>query len=242
MLERVELCPVFLYGQAWEGFMMRGVPILATSAVILLVVLATPARTEMDSPEFEWSVQASYVDACCCSPSCPCLFGSSPTLGYCEGVSLVEFEEASYGDVQLDDLKVVAVYRGKTWIKFYVDERATPEQTEAIVNLLPTYEEFFAIDNVVEVANVPIVIEREKDTIKISTPNTTSHITMMRGRNGEPIQIANLPWPGFPAPPLLDHTQYKTVLLKHESGEEAFEHSGTNGFTANIDADSSTED
>jgi len=64
---------------------------------------------------------------------------------------------------------------------------------------------------------------------------------MMMGKNGEPIKIANLPWPNFPASPFLDHTQYETILLKHESNEPVFEHSGTNAFTANISANSADE-
>jgi len=147
-------------------------------------------------------------------------------------------DKANYGDVQLDGIKVMAVYRGGTWIKFYVDDSATAEQTEAVVKLLPTFEGFFAIENVVEVKNVPITIERGEGTIKISTPNTSSHVEVMLGSNGEPIKVVNLPWPSFPGPPFLDHTQYKTVVLKHESSEQIFEHSGTNSFTANIDVNS----
>lgn len=218
--------------------MKRWILAVTAACLALLVGHGEIVNAESDTDDAEWAVKASYVDACCCAPSCPCLFGSSPTLGFCEGVTLVELEEARYGDVSLDGVSVVAVYRGKNWIKFYVDEKATADQTEAAVKLLPTFEKFFAIDNVVEVKNVPISIERKDDTIKISTPNTTSHIEVMFGRNGEPIKIANLPSPSFPAPPFLDHTQYKTILLKHQGGEQAFEHTATNGFTAKFDVSS----
>jgi hypothetical protein len=221
--------------------MKRWIFVLMLALVVPLFGQPMSARAESSVSETEWSVKASYMDACCCAPSCPCLFGSSPTLGFCEGVTLVDIDKANYGDVRLDGLKVMAVYRGNTWIKFYVDESATAEQTEAVVKLLPTFEAFFAIENVVEVKNVPISIERGEGTIKVSTPNTTTHIKMMLGKNGEPIKIANLPWPSFPAPPFLDHTQHKTILLKHESNEQVFEHSGTNGFTAKIDVNSAEE-
>jgi hypothetical protein len=48
--------------------------------------------------------------------------------------------------------------------------------------------------------------------------------------------IQNLPAPAFPAPPLLDHAQYRSVILKHEAEDEQFEYSGTNGFAARIEA------
>ncbi len=196
-------------------------------------------RAEPGVSNTEWSIQAAYMDACCCAPACPCLFGSAPTLGFCEGVTLINIDKASFEDVILDDVKVLAVYRGGNWIKFYVDESASAEQTKAVVKFLPTFEKFFAIENVVEVQNVPISIEQAEGSFKVSTPNTTAHIQMMRGQNGETISIANLPAPSFPAPPFLDHVQYKTILLKHESEQETFEHSGTNGFTAKIKVNSS---
>lgn len=207
----------------------------------LVVPLLGQTMAETDVAEAEWSVKASYLDACCCAPSCPCLFGSPPTLGFCEGVTLIDFDKATYGDVRVDGVKVLAVYRSGAWIKFYVDESATADQTEAVVKLLPTFEEFFAVENVVEVKNVPISLERGEDTIKVSTPNTIAHLMIMTGTNGQPIKIANLPAPSFPAPPFLDHTQYRTILLKHDSKQQTFEHSGTNGFTTTIDVKSEEE-
>ena len=182
-----------------------------------------------------WSVKADYTDTCCCQPTCPCLFGSGPTLGYCDGVTLIEIERGHYGDVRLDGVKVLAVYRGGSWIKFYVTDEADKVQTEAAVKLLPAFEDFFAVDNVLEVKNVPISVERSAERMRIVTPNTTAEIVVMKGKNGKPIKIANLPSPDFPAPPFLDHTQYRSVTLKHDAKDKQFEYSGTNGFTARIE-------
>ncbi len=212
--------------------------LVSALCVAVLVAPSEQARGESGEGSAEWSIEASYLDACCCAPSCPCLFGSAPTLGYCEGVTLIDIDEAHFGGVGLDGVKVLAVYRGGTWIKFYVDDTATAEQTEAVVEFLPTFEGFFAVENVVEVENVPISVERTERTIKVSTPNTTAHIEMMVGKNGEAIKIANLPGPTFPAPPYIDHTQYKTILLQHTSDDQSYEYTGTNGFTARIDVDS----
>lgn len=208
-------------------------------SVVAALSLATPVSA--DTNDVEWSAKANYVDVCSCAPSCPCLFGSPATLGFCEGATLVELTEARYGDVSLDGVKVLAVYRSGTWIKFYVDDDATEEQAEAAATLLPTMEGFFAVENVVEVKTVPIDIERGEDTIKITTANTTAHIEMMKGKTGMPIKIVGLPAPSFPGPPYLDHTQYKTILLKHDGSEHQFEHTGTNGFTARIDVNSTQE-
>ena len=210
--------------------------------VTLLLVLASgffaaqlPAG-EGHSETPSWSIKARYTDTCSCAPTCPCFFGSAPTRGFCEGITLVEIEEGHYGDVQLDGVSVLAVYRGGDWIKFYVTDKADTKQTEAALALLPTFEEFFAIDNVLEVANVPITVERSAERMKITTPNTFAEIEVMKGKNGKPIKIQNLPSPDFPAPPYLDHTQYRSVILKHQAEDKQFEYSETNGFTARIEA------
>jgi hypothetical protein len=230
-----------VYREPWEVTMKRWILVFALVLAVPLFGLPMSIHAESSAGETDWSVKASYFDACCCAPSCPCLFGSAPTLGFCEGLTLLEMDKANYGDVHLDGLNVVAVYRGGTWIKFYVDDSATAEQTDAMVKLLPTFEGFFAIENVLEVKNVPISVERGEGTIKVSTPNTSSHVEVMMGSNGKPIKVANLPWPTFPGPPFLDHTQYKTTILKHEGGEQNFEHTGTNSFTAKIDVSSAPE-
>jgi hypothetical protein len=212
--------------------------LLTVCAVFLLIFVALPAPVHADGHTSEkpaWAIKADYTDSCCCAPSCPCLFGSSATLGFCDGVTLVEIKEGHYGDVELDGVKVLAVYRGGKWIKFYVTDKASKAESEAVVKLLPTFEKFFAIENVLEVKNVPLKVERDGDTMTISTPNTTAKIEVMRGKNGEPIKIDNLPSPDFPGPPFNDHTQYRSIILKHEGKDKQYEYSGTNGFTAKID-------
>jgi hypothetical protein len=221
---------------AEERRMKRLFAIVAVLALAAGAVSATGASTDAEVfRDRAWSIKADYTDTCSCAATCPCFFGSAPTRGHCEGITLVEIERGHYGDVQLDGVKVLAVYRGGTWMKFYVSQ-ADEAQTEAAVLLLPTFEQFFVSDNVLEVENVPITVERNEGWVKISAPNTTAEIEVMRGKNGEPIKIENLPAPAYPAPPFQDHTQYRSVILKHETENEQFEYSGTTGFTAKISA------
>jgi hypothetical protein len=211
--------------------------VLATLSLATISACSTQHRAETKLAEnAAWSVKANYTDSCSCQPACPCFFGSPPTLKHCEGITLVEIKQGHYGDVRLDGVDVLAVYRGGEWIKFYVTDEADAAQTEAAVNLLPAFEDFFGIENVLEVKNVPLSVERKLETMTISTPNTLAQIKMMRGKNGEPIKILNLPSPGFPTVPMHDLTQYRSVILKHDGEDKQFEYSGTNGFTANVEA------
>lgn len=185
----------------------------------------------------KWVLKANYVDACSCDLTCPCLFGGSPTHGYCKGATLVEIKEGHYGQVDLAGVTVLAIYNGGKWIKFFVSENATQEQTNAVVEFLPVAEGFFDAP-VRDVRNVPIYVKRTKDKVKITTEGTFIELEQIRNADGKPIRILGLPAHEFPGLPYYNHTQYKTVALNHDSEVEKFNFSGTNGYTAWIDASS----
>ena len=89
--------------------------------------------------ETQWHMKGDWWDLCNCAIGCPCVFGSEPTLGYCEGVMGWVIREGSYGDVSLDGVGVAMVihFEGSVFKKnrefgFLIDERANPEQREAL--------------------------------------------------------------------------------------------------------------
>lgn len=193
------------------------------------------AQSEMETTG-QWAVKADYVDACSCKPACPCLYGSPPTEHECRGATLIDIKQGHFEKIPLDSVRVVAVYSGGKWIKFYVDHNASAAQADAVVKLLPSLEDFFAISNVIEVKRVPVSVTRQGDRIRFSVPNTTVDIELMRGAGGLPIRTEGLPHADFgKAPAYLEHTQYRTVELKHQGGEQHFDYSGTNAFAARID-------
>lgn len=185
----------------------------------------------------DWELKADYIDACSCDLACPCIFGGSPTRGYCKGASLVEIRAGHYGKVDLAGVTVLAVYEGGKWIKFLVGENATRAQTEAVVELLPAAEGFFEAP-VREVKNQTISVKRDGDKVEISTEGTFIELRQVKNSAGEPIRVSGLPAHGFPGLPYHDHTQYRTIALSHDSGKEKFDFSETNGYTARIDASS----
>jgi hypothetical protein len=150
---------------------------------------------------------------------------------------LVEIKEGHYGQVDLAGVTVLAVYNSGKWIKFFVSENATKEQTDAVVEFLPAAEGFFEAP-VRDVRNLPISVKRTKDKVTITTEGTLIELEQIRNADGEPIKVLGLPAHGFPGLPYLNHTQYKTAALIHDSEKEKFNFSETNGYTARIDASS----
>jgi hypothetical protein len=149
----------------------------------------------------------------------------------------VEIKEGHYGQVDFTGVTVLAVYNSGKWIKFFVSENATKAQTDTVAKFLPAAEGFFKAP-VREVRNLPISVKRTKDKVTITAEGTLVELEQVKNSNGEPIKVVGLPARGFPGLPYLDHTQYTTAALAHDSEKETFEFSGTNGYTAKIDASS----
>jgi hypothetical protein len=88
-----------------------------------------------------WNIKGDWFDVCRCTIPCPCTFAQAPSDGTCEGILAWHIREGSYGDVQLDDLNVVALgyFQGNSWtgeakpsLGIYMDERADGGQREAL--------------------------------------------------------------------------------------------------------------
>lgn len=94
-----------------------------------------------------------------------------------------------------------------------------------------------------EVRNSPISVTRTEDRVKIEAEGTLVELEQVRNAEGGAIHVRGLPAHGFPGLPYLNHTQYKTVALTHDSDseDERYDFSGTNGFTAEIDASSESD-
>ena len=197
-------------------------------ALALLAAMAVSTGAE------EWALKADIAESCSCNPTCPCLFGSPPTLDHCDFVGLVEISESHFGDVDLNGISFVYTGSFGKWVKYTAGEEATDEQVKAIGQL---FEEAYGLGGMEILSSVkaPISVERTADNITFSVPGSTVEIEVLKGTNGEPIKIQNLPAEGLPFPRLNDHTQYKSVTLQHDSEDKEFSYSGTTGYTAKLD-------
>ncbi len=235
---------------------MRLRSVVAVSLFGFLLVSSVPAfgdschTTHGKSPaagtynkDARWAASATFTDSCCCHPSCPCFFGSPASRGHCDGVTLLEFQRARahYGEVNLDGVAVVAVFRSNRSMNYYVSDQASKAQTEAVVKLIPQYIQLFDLDKVTTVKNVPIQVDRQPEQIKVTTPEASFEIVVMKGQDGKPIKLQNLPAQGFPAPAFLDHTQFKSTSLVHRGQDEEFEYEGTNGLVTQLATVSSAD-
>lgn len=91
----------------------------------------------------DWRFSADYFQACNCDFGCPCEFQAPPTRGFCEGTGAWRIKQGSYGDLTLDGLSLgfvarwpQAIHQGNGTVCPFVDERATAEQRDALLQIL----------------------------------------------------------------------------------------------------------
>ena len=94
-------------------------------------------------PKTKWQMRVFYLDSCNCHWGCPCQFNAPPTNGNCEGVGGIHIIEGNYGNIKLDNLNMLfalsypgAVHEGHGRGSFYIDDRATDEQFEALSGIM----------------------------------------------------------------------------------------------------------
>lgn len=208
------------------------------SLVFGLVLITALPLTSLSA---EWSVKANYAESCSCAPSCPCVFGSKPTRGFCDGTSLVEITKGHYGDVNLDGITIISAFGTGKWVKYYVSENATEQQVKVVDKLMPAMFGYHKSAKVLAIDKAPLSVKRTTTNLKYSAPATAVEIERMKGADGGPIKLTNLPVQGFPAPAFLEAEQYKSVSLGHQGQDKNFNYSGTNGFVAKIDAKGKSE-
>lgn len=94
-------------------------------------------------PETDWRLEGEWLKNCTCAYGCPCDFNARPTLGYCKGFVAMRITKGHFGTTRLDGLTFAvtvdfpgALHEGNGKAQPIIDERATPEQREALFNIL----------------------------------------------------------------------------------------------------------
>jgi len=90
----------------------------------------------------KWSLEADLIQACNCDYGCPCEFSAPPTKGFCQGMGAWRIDHGTCGTVKLDGLGVAfaahwpqAIHEGNGTCGLIFDERATPQQREALLQI-----------------------------------------------------------------------------------------------------------
>lgn len=91
----------------------------------------------------DWRLEGEWIKNCTCAFGCPCDFNALPTQGYCKGMVGMRITKGHFEKTKLDGLvfaKTVdfpgALHEGNGQSQPIIDERATAEQREALLNIM----------------------------------------------------------------------------------------------------------
>lgn len=90
-----------------------------------------------------WRLRGEILEVCSCDLTCPCNFGGESTKSPCNAVWGLHIRQGNHGGTRLNDLNVVLYFRipgkvfdGNWTLGAYLDQRANPQQVQALGNIL----------------------------------------------------------------------------------------------------------
>lgn len=129
-----------------------------------------------------YQLEGSLLEVCNCKILCPCWVGEDPDNGTCDSIMAWHFDKGNIDGVDVSGLTLAAqvhipgnVLKGNWRAMIYVDDKATPQQEEAILNVYtgklggPVADLVQLIGEVVGVERAPITFDLQgvAGTIKI---------------------------------------------------------------------------
>ena len=200
---------------------------MSMAAVLVAVALTSPRAAEPN-----WHITATVAESCSCTVSCPCNFGGNPNRTPCEGNRLIAIKSGHFEDVDLAGVTFLITFEMRGWSKIYVNDAVSDRQKAAVESLLPIAFAGFH-RGMLSFTKAPITMEITDRKVTFSGPESSVEMEVMRGYDGKPVKILNLPNPAYQ-----DYTQYRSISHTHKSEKASWNHSGTNGFTSTMDVGS----
>ncbi|BDG01093.1 DUF1326 domain-containing protein [Anaeromyxobacter oryzae] len=193
-----------------------------------------------------WSVSGQYCEACNCEAACPCVVLGPPTTGECTVVIGWHIDRGRYEKVSLDGLNVaLAAYapgpmtQVKWKVALYVDDRANPEQRDALAKIFsgqaggapaalgPLVGEVLGVKS----AAIEFRAEGKRRALRIDGV-ADAEIEAVSGQGGNDVTLSNHPFtavPGFPA------VVARSKRASYHDHGLALEVTGKNGFYSPFD-------
>jgi hypothetical protein len=133
-----------------------------------------------------WYLVGEEFGSCNCAWGCPCQFNALPTTGRCEALITCVVHDGQFGDVSLGGTRFAqivswpgAIHEGNGTRRFILDEKMTPDQRKALMELYSgrhggAYFEIFAsvcpttLEPIVATMEVQLNREKRVATLRIA--------------------------------------------------------------------------
>ena len=160
-------------------------------------------------------LDGTLLEACSCGGPCPCWVGDVPDGGRCDSVNAYHIDRGRVGGVDVSNLSFVQVNQipgnvlaGNWRAVFYIDDKATPAQQEAILNAFggklggPLADVAGLVGERVAVHFVPIEhrVEGGKGTLRVGEV-VEAEMAPYTDANGRPTTIHDTVFSTIPGSP-----------------------------------------
>lgn len=197
-----------------------------------------------------WKMKGEYLKNCNCIAACPCdTEGFPKPYDHCEGMAAMHITEGNFGGIKLDGLHWAgivqwpgAMHEGNGKMQPLIDERATPEQRDALLRILsgknggPFFEILAAVcPEVYPPQFVPFAWEFDRDGrhayLSAGKFLKTATVPLTIPATGAPQRVKVLMPDGF---------EYKEMEVAKATtlevaGEISFSHQNTNSSLAYVE-------
>jgi hypothetical protein len=131
-----------------------------------------------------YQLEGRLLEVCTCNVLCPCWVGEDPDNGTCDGVLAWHVDEGTVNGTNVSGRTLVIlthipgnILEGNWRVRVYVDDEATPEHQEALLNVWtgklggPVADLAKLVGEVIAVEQAPITFEVEgvKGTLQVGT-------------------------------------------------------------------------
>jgi hypothetical protein len=160
-------------------------------------------------------LDGTLLEACSCGGPCPCWVGDDPDGGRCDSVNAYHIDQGQVKGVDVSNLSFVQVNQipgnvlaGNWRAVFYIDDKATPAQQEAILNVFggklggPLADVAGLVGERVAVHFVPIEhrVEGGKGTLRVGEI-VEAEMAPYTDANGRPTTIHDTVFSTIPGSP-----------------------------------------
>lgn len=159
--------------------------------IILIFISFLGWKQKSETSKSKWSIKATYYESCSCNAPCPCPFGLPMTNSFCKLNSLLEIHEGQFNDIDLKGVKIVTTGSSGDWGEYSFSETTTDEQKSSIESILKVVN-VYGFNTILASKKTKIDFEKKEETVTFSTPKVNVVMSMVKGKNGEPIVIQNL--------------------------------------------------
>ncbi|HEX6552852.1 MAG TPA: DUF1326 domain-containing protein [Ktedonobacteraceae bacterium] len=152
-----------------------------------------------------YQLEGQLLEVCSCDALCPCLVGADPDGGTCDTTIGYRIDTGAIQGVDVSGLTIAVstripgnILKGNWQAKFYVDDKATQEQQDALLSVFtgklggPIADTASLIGEVVGVERVPITCTGEKGKGTLSIGQTVhAELVPYTGPTGEPTTLCD---------------------------------------------------